>query len=1230
MESCNNTVGGIITKNLFAQIKSKIKRNESANNSAGYKDLAPLDNISDGSTYLEALDWAINNPRVQNIALTGPYGSGKSSVIQSFLKSHSGLKTINVSLAAFQENSQEEKNPSRSDSDVIEEGILKQLFYRVDHKDIPQSRYRKLHRIGHLGPMAGIGAIELVLVLFAYGFLPAKFAEVYDLLVQAGSRFCLNSIWSIIVTIAFMIIFDYIIADLFRSLRGKIKLKEVKLPANATIAAENDGDNSVFNRNLDEIVYYFEEMKYDVVFFEDLDRLNNAEIFVKLRELNILLNNDEAIKKPVKFVYAVRDDIFSDKDRTKFFEFIIPVVPVINSTNSGEILAQLINDGPVKTDISTEYILDISPFVSDMRLLQNAFNEFLIYKNTLQSGQSLNLEDQAMLSLVIFKNLYPREFADLQAEKGVVKQAFLDKTKVIGEIRQTIQDEIDEASRLLEGLNNDRLKNRRELVASFFCAVTNWQGYAYQITINGRSYRFDDFLNTEFDFDQIPLTGRTNEQVYYSYHTFSGSGGYSNNSSVPKEVFESYAKRFKSLVLADDNRAVALRKEIEDRQQHLYSIGGASLKRLIEEYGVEQVLSENVRAIPPLVYMLRMGYIDERYADYINYFKGTSITTADMNFILSVKNHESQPFNYELTKVDQVVSRLQPYEFEQEEIRNFDLLEYLLGNDAHREKLFRLIKRITDGSASSWQFLDEFAEKTSHVPELFHNISAAWPELWDYIFKNVVLTNAKKNHYLARILNYADLTDIVALNTNGNISACFVENPKIFEALSEVPAEKMVSVIDALELQFVDVELKNAGATIADHIIDGACYKICISMIQRVTEYIDSSLLQDLETKNFTTLLRMNSRSVLTHVYDNWDTYINEIILANGNTEEEGSAVIKLLEKTLHDTDVCVRVISHLNFTIDSLEDCSFADLLKDRKNVTPLWNQLINEDKILPTWDNVTLYWKQFALTEELTAFVERNAQKLADDDSRYVEEGFIRQYLCSNGNDDSYRLLTRTLKLEQFDLPIANIPENRVAVLIDNRYFDFDIDIYTQIRSAYSGLSIRSILANQSECIALANSMEMDSATLSGLIQSDSASEELKEHLLKTFGERYMSEELALELCIHHYAIERTVFWSAWNYLNEVQRQELMYNYLSALKADDFERCFADIDEFTGMRDRVRHNVDLVDNENNRSLAKRLEAVDYITSWKPESREHRITCGKETRTEYHKVIVCIVKALR
>ena len=35
---------------------------------------------------------------------------------------------------------------------------------------------------------------------------------------------------------------------------------------------------------MDEIVYFFEETKYRIVFFEDFDRLNNAEIFIHLRE----------------------------------------------------------------------------------------------------------------------------------------------------------------------------------------------------------------------------------------------------------------------------------------------------------------------------------------------------------------------------------------------------------------------------------------------------------------------------------------------------------------------------------------------------------------------------------------------------------------------------------------------------------------------------------------------------------------------------------------------------------------------------------------------------------------------------------------------------------------------------------------------------------------------------------------------------------------------------------
>ena len=50
--------------------------------------------------------------------------------------------------------------------------------------------------------------------------------------------------------------------------------------------------------------------------------------------INSLVNGNVGVRRKVRFLYALRDDMFSNTDRTKFFEFIIPVVPIINSSNS--------------------------------------------------------------------------------------------------------------------------------------------------------------------------------------------------------------------------------------------------------------------------------------------------------------------------------------------------------------------------------------------------------------------------------------------------------------------------------------------------------------------------------------------------------------------------------------------------------------------------------------------------------------------------------------------------------------------------------------------------------------------------------------------------------------------------------------------------------------------------------------------------------------------------------
>ena len=75
-----------------------------------FTNLAPIDNIENGEEYLNTLHWAIKQKNVKNIALAGPYGSGKSSIIETYLKKHKIIKwkTLRISMATFIENQTDE------------------------------------------------------------------------------------------------------------------------------------------------------------------------------------------------------------------------------------------------------------------------------------------------------------------------------------------------------------------------------------------------------------------------------------------------------------------------------------------------------------------------------------------------------------------------------------------------------------------------------------------------------------------------------------------------------------------------------------------------------------------------------------------------------------------------------------------------------------------------------------------------------------------------------------------------------------------------------------------------------------------------------------------------------------------------------------------------------------------------------------------------------------------
>ena len=519
--------------------------------------------------------------------------------------------------------------------------------------------------------------------------------------------------------------------------------------------------------------------------------LFRSKIFVHLRELNNLLNNDDAIKaKTIVFVYAVRDDIFSKEDRTKFFDFIIPVITVINSTNSGEILLQRLQEAKangIEHDISQGFVLDISPFISDMRILQNIYNEFVIYKKTLRMSQELSLSDEQMLAMLVFKNLYPSDFADIQDEKGVLKKAFVDKSDFIARKKQSIQEDIDNYASVIQSAQNDTCKSIRELKYAMLCTLMGGV-YNFNRFDSGNTSDVDasTVMHDDYDMTQLIQDGYGRVQFRTQYHI--------DSSIIGSEDLASYIERWKSIKEVGEKGVENLQAGLEELRERQHKLSGMSIVELLKAYPVGEVFSEDVQVNKLLVFLLRRGYIDEKYASYINYFKGTSITKDDMNFILAVKNQTPLDFDYHLTKTPMVVDRLQVYEFEQKAIYNFDLLEQLLGEE-NSEKLMAFIRQLADGNDISWRFIDEFVSRTSKQPLFIRLLTENWPGMWTHILADETLTYDHQLMYLQNILSEPDISIIEAQNIDGCMTRYFDEHADILQRLRACNSETVISII---------------------------------------------------------------------------------------------------------------------------------------------------------------------------------------------------------------------------------------------------------------------------------------------------------------------------------------------------------------------------------------------------------------------------------------------------
>lgn len=425
-----------------------------------FQHLGPAAHDDINSIYSKALNDAVTNKDVFNIALTGPYGAGKSSILKRFEQDKpSQINILKISLAAFEtddqngptennslENSSPENNrqetsksqnenkkndkpegenkknsPAESTStstgiakDDLEMRILQQIIYSVDIHTLPQSRFQRITAHRNYQEFAFAATFWLL------GFwMLTKGWEQFLKLPEWGFLWVMNIALFFATFVITALGIERFLKELTRSGIKKVSLTKLEVEAGGS-------QQSVLSQFLDEILYFFEETDCNTVIFEDIDRFDDPNIFVKLREINTIINNNAGIKTKhhvsnggagnIRFIYALKDAMFSEKQRTKFFDLIVPVVPVLNHGNADKLFFERIEQIPyLKNSIDSHFVMDIAEYLNDARVIHNTFNELVVYAEVIQV-QGLNPNN--MLAVILYKNLFSKDFELLHNREG--------------------------------------------------------------------------------------------------------------------------------------------------------------------------------------------------------------------------------------------------------------------------------------------------------------------------------------------------------------------------------------------------------------------------------------------------------------------------------------------------------------------------------------------------------------------------------------------------------------------------------------------------------------------------------------------------------------------------------------------------------------------------------------------------------------------------------------------
>lgn len=1008
-----------------------------------FQKLTPTDQV-DLLVYEDAFEYIFENDDIKNVAISGPYSAGKSSLLESYKKKYKDKKFLHISLAHFRMESGKGSGEDRNIEAILEGKILNQLIQQINPNNIPQTNFRIK---GKVNVCKCFEAALLIVVFVVLLLVTAKF-ETYSAWIEEFHNYNIyNLLKYLIVPIArFVYVLGVIgisifgIFELIKTQKSKGIFRKLSVQGNE-IEIFSDAEDAYFDKYLNEVIYLFENTNADVIVFEDIDRFDIGTVFERLHEVNRLVNaHMKKNEKSLRFFYLLRDDIFINKDRTKFFDFIIPVIPVVDSSNAFNKLKMYLEEDNVYKLFDERFLRGISLYIDDLRILKNICNEFMIYFKKLNK---IELSPNKMMGIIVYKNIFPRDFSDLQLNKGFVWTLFSKKDTFIQEEIKKVTERIELYEHKIELCEKEHLRSNTEVDLVYSQKLNSAKNSYYSIR-EQEVQKVEDEIRERKQIVEDKKNNRVAE-----YHTI-----------------------IKDLKIRRDQLSERALREIitRDNIDTIFSV--IDKDELGKEIHFNDVKSNEYFDL--LKYLLRNGYIDESYNDYMSFFYDNSLTVNDKIFLRSITDRKAKKYDYPIDNVALVFSNLNPVDFTQEETKNFALFYEILNNTERSNYLDEFLSQLK--SSDCFDFLYQYLEIGKNTDEYIIKLVNGWPEFVSAILIYDKFTEQQIHQFCVCFVSYLSNEMIEKINKD-NCLHNYISNTASFLDIDSPDVESIVRNFEMLNVKFVGINPQQADTELLRQVYIHNMYILNLQNIKMWLQlYYMISITPEAEEKLLSIVFNKEEEPLSCYVKENLDEYLE--ITANEdipNSDDEDVVLYVLNEEA--EIGHKQSYVKRMTYNLSELDKIDSVELRVD----------IVKMKKMIFSLENLLSYYRDNGLDSVLIDFINSSKEVLVynETESEILDRFWHDILSCNDLTDEKYLEILDVIGYECDVFAETELSVSKVDSLIGRKWIMMNEENLIFIRQTYPEVTIKYAQTYFSEYIELSSNGLADVNEISKMLE-------------------------------------------------------------------------------------------------------------------------------------------------